>query len=75
MELVPTHSGMIPTGRRPVIGGYEGEDQTLYHALGHIEGVMVPGKTAEHLGGANFPFGGQEHVLRDNYMILCWKDN
>ena len=24
-------------------------------------------------GGANFPWGGGEHVVQNNYELLCWK--
>ncbi|EIN09696.1 hypothetical protein PUNSTDRAFT_86159 [Punctularia strigosozonata HHB-11173 SS5] len=72
MEWVPTQGGHVPPGRRPVEGGYEENGAKLYHALGTISGVHVPGKTGEHLGGANIAFGGGEHVVRE-YSILCWK--
>lgn len=49
MEWVPTRNGEIPPGRRPVEGGYESNGEKLYHALGNIDGVDVPGKTAKHL--------------------------
>lgn len=89
MEWVPTSKGKIPQGRRPIEGGYESDGVKLYHALGHVNGVIVPGKTGEHLvscfpifaffselvmlessqGGANIPFGGSEHAVRE-YKIL-----
>jgi hypothetical protein len=72
MEWVPTRDGQIPPGRRPVEGGYESNGVKLYHAFGGIDGVRVPGKTGEHLGGANIPFGGYEHILH-HYDILCWR--
>lgn len=49
MEWVHTSQGRIPQGRRPVEGGYEESGPKLYHALGVINGVKVPGKTGEHL--------------------------
>jgi hypothetical protein len=49
MEWVPTRDGEIPPGRRPVEGGYEANGKKLYHALGDIDGVDVPGKTGIHL--------------------------
>ncbi|KAI0649085.1 hypothetical protein C8Q79DRAFT_998961 [Trametes meyenii] len=70
MEWVRTFSGVIPSGRRPVEGGYEETGGKLFHALATVNGVRVPGKTGEHLGGANVPFGGQEHVVTDDYSIL-----
>jgi len=72
MEWVPTQNGEIPPGRRPVEGGYESNGEKLYHALGNIDGVDVPGKTGKHLGGANIPFASYEHILRE-YKILCWR--
>jgi len=73
MEFVRTAHGQIPVGRRPIEGGYEDNGAKLYHAIGVVNGVRVPGKTGEHLGGCNVPFGGQEHVIRDGYEILCWR--
>ncbi|VDC03641.1 unnamed protein product [Peniophora sp. CBMAI 1063] len=73
MEWVRTGQGRIPPGRRPVEGGYEEDGHKLYHAAANMNGVVVPGKTAERLGGAHIPYGGGEHVIRDNYDILCWK--
>ena len=49
MELVPARDGIVPYGRRPVEGGYEGDGAKLYHALAVVDGVKVPGKTGEHL--------------------------
>jgi hypothetical protein len=49
MEWVPTSRGQIPPGRRPIEGGYESSGGKLYHALGSIQGVYVPGKAGEHL--------------------------
>lgn len=52
MEWVATASGVVPPGRRPVMGGYElwgGRPTDLYHARGMIDGVLVPGKTGKHL--------------------------
>ena len=73
MEWVQCEGGGIPYGRTPVEGGYEGE-HPLYHAYADIHGTKVPGKTGPHLGGANIAFGGQEMVFRNNYYILCWKE-
>ena len=49
MEWVSTKNGEIPPGRRPIEGGHESNGATLYHALGKIDDVDVPGKTGEHL--------------------------
>lgn len=52
MEWVRTEGGRVPKGRRPVEGGYEehgGVGRKLYHAVARVGGVMVPGKTGEHL--------------------------
>ncbi|KAI0260534.1 hypothetical protein BC834DRAFT_900301 [Gloeopeniophorella convolvens] len=73
MEWVRTARGRVPPGRRPVEGGYESSGARLYHALAVVDGVRVPGKTGEHLGGCNVAFGGREHVVRDDYEILCWR--
>ncbi|KAK0193786.1 hypothetical protein F5146DRAFT_1134581 [Armillaria mellea] len=73
MEFVRTSQGRVPAGRRPVEGGYEEDGTPLYHAVGSVNGIKVPGKTGAHLGGCNLSFGGDEHVVRDNYEILCWK--
>lgn len=73
MELVRTSRGRIPPGRRPVEGGLEENEARLYHAVATVHGVKVPGKTGSHLGGAIVGFEGEEHVVTDNYEILCWK--
>ncbi|KAJ3840453.1 hypothetical protein EV361DRAFT_799301 [Lentinula raphanica] len=75
MELVPTSGGRIPTGRRPIVGGHERDkDVKLYHAVALVSGrsgiVRVPGKTAPHLSGCNFAWGGIERVFQHNYEIL-----
>lgn len=49
MEWVPTSQGRIPPGRRPVEGGYEDYGSKLYHGIGVVGGIKVPGKTGEHL--------------------------
>ncbi|KAG5644380.1 hypothetical protein DXG03_008608 [Asterophora parasitica] len=49
MEWVATSYGQIPEGRRPIEGGYEDHGAKLYHGLAEVDGVKVPGKTAEHL--------------------------
>ena len=49
MEWVRTSGGRIPSGRRPVEGGYEETGEKLYHAVGLVKGVKVPGKTGQHL--------------------------
>ncbi|KAF9071812.1 hypothetical protein BDP27DRAFT_1262045 [Rhodocollybia butyracea] len=79
MELVPTSGGKIPEGRRPVEGGHEKDKNVkLYHAVANVtmlgKVVKVPGKTAPHLFGCNFAWGGAERVFRANYEILCWKE-
>ncbi|EIW83823.1 hypothetical protein CONPUDRAFT_99430 [Coniophora puteana RWD-64-598 SS2] len=72
MEWVPASLGRIPDGRRPVEGGYENNGARLYHACAVFQGVRVPGKTGQHLSGANFAFGG-EQVIERGYEILCWR--
>lgn len=49
MEFVYTSHGVIPSGRRPIEGGYEEDGNKLYHAVAVVNGVRVPGKTGEHL--------------------------
>jgi Protein of unknown function (DUF3421) len=49
MEFIRTAHGRVPAGRRPVEGGYEEHGPKLYHAVGVVQGLRVPGKTAEHL--------------------------
>jgi len=73
MEWVPASHGQIPPGRRPVDGGYESNGAKLYHALGFIQGINVPGKAGAHLGGAAIPFMGAENNIQENYSILCWR--
>lgn len=46
MELVRSAYGEIPEGRTPVGGGWESDGRILYHGLGEVDGVLVPGKTA-----------------------------
>jgi len=73
MEFIHASHGRIPSGRRPIEGGYEESGTKLYHAIGIIDGVRVPGKTGEHLEGCNIAFGGQERFTND-YQILCWRE-
>lgn len=73
MEWVRTSNGRIPSGRKPVEGGYEEDGKKLYHAAAVVNGVKVPGKTGEHLVGARVPFGGVEHEIYGDYEILCWR--
>ncbi|KAG8693007.1 hypothetical protein FRC08_009381 [Ceratobasidium sp. 394] len=48
MEWVETQGTVIPYGRTPVEGGYEGQNP-LYHAYAEVHGVKVPGKAGPHL--------------------------
>ncbi|GAW04013.1 hypothetical protein LENED_005776 [Lentinula edodes] len=75
MELIPTSGGRIPNGRMPIVGGHERDHNVkLYHAVATVYArggiVRVPGKTAPHLSGCNFAWGGIERVFRSNYEIL-----
>ncbi|KAI6025201.1 hypothetical protein BKA83DRAFT_4471958 [Pisolithus microcarpus] len=49
MVWVSTSHGQIPHGVNPVKGGYEENGAPLYHAIGVVDGVRVPGKTGMHL--------------------------
>ncbi|KAJ6474548.1 hypothetical protein DFH09DRAFT_1266584 [Mycena vulgaris] len=73
MEWVHTSHGRVPEGRTPVDGGYEENHDKLYHAAARVNGIMVPGKTGHHLGAAHVSFGGEEHIIHENYEILCWR--
>jgi len=73
MEFVSTSGGRIPPGRRPVKGGFEHDGKELYHAVAFVEGIKVPGKTGVHLNGCRIPYNGEEHIMDENYEILCWK--
>ena len=55
MEWVQASHGEIPPGRRPVDGGYESNGAKLYHSLGYIQGIYVPGKAGEHLVSISRP--------------------
>ncbi|KZW03639.1 hypothetical protein EXIGLDRAFT_828485 [Exidia glandulosa HHB12029] len=72
MEFVRAAHGALPRGRRPVHGGHEEDGRLLYHAVATFGNVRVPGRTAEHLGGAYVPFNGREYFVQD-YEILCWR--
>ncbi|KAJ7127030.1 hypothetical protein C8R44DRAFT_780224 [Mycena epipterygia] len=74
MEWVRTSHGHIPEGRTPVEGGYEENiHNKLYHAAARVHNILIPGKTGRHLGACHVSFGGGEHVVHENYEILCWK--
>jgi hypothetical protein len=49
MEWVSTSRGRVPPNRTPIVGGYEQGGQPLYHTMGTINDVSVPGKTGPHL--------------------------
>ncbi|THH03010.1 hypothetical protein EW145_g6607 [Phellinidium pouzarii] len=75
MELVRTRGGLTPPGRRPVVGGADNSSEELYHAVGYVNGIRVPGKAAAHLASASVPLDGGEHrIWHDDYELLCWKD-
>ncbi|PBK80650.1 hypothetical protein ARMGADRAFT_1020789 [Armillaria gallica] len=73
MEFVTTSYGFIPSGRRPVEGGYEEDGMPLYHSVAMFNNIRIPGKTSLRLAGCNVTFNGGEHVVKTNYEILCWK--
>lgn len=66
MEWVRTSGKQIPPGRRPVEGGYEENGGKLYHALGNINGVKVPGKCGEHLVCGSYTL-----QFSSNPLIYC----
>jgi len=63
MKWIPASHGLIPEGYTAIQGGYEASGEQLFHAVAKIEGYWVPGKTARHLAGANFPFHHSERYL------------
>jgi len=72
MVWIRTGYGQIPAGHRPIEGGYEAGGN-LYHSMAFVNGIRVPGKCGAHLGGCNVPYGGAEHVVVQDYEILCWR--
>ncbi|KAI6115649.1 hypothetical protein EDD16DRAFT_1482553 [Pisolithus croceorrhizus] len=70
MIWVTTNRGRIPYGFTPIQGGYEENGTSLYHAIGVVKGVRVPGKAGMHLGGCTVAFNGVEHTITRNYDIL-----
>ncbi|KAI6038821.1 hypothetical protein EDC04DRAFT_1887402 [Pisolithus marmoratus] len=75
MVWVATSRGRIPYDFTPIQGGYEENGTPLYHAIGIIDGITVPGKTGTHLGGCNIAFNGAEHVITKSYEILYVNQN
>lgn len=53
MELVPTSRGVIPRGKHPVEGNYDGQGRKLYHAMLYAVGRRFPGMCAEHVVSAD----------------------
>ncbi|KAH7101005.1 hypothetical protein BKA62DRAFT_639276 [Auriculariales sp. MPI-PUGE-AT-0066] len=72
MEWVSTSRGRPPPGKRPVEGGCESDGSPLYHAIGEVDGVRTLGKVNEALGGALFPYNGEE-IMNEYYEVLCWR--
>ncbi|KAK2757729.1 hypothetical protein FQN54_004698 [Arachnomyces sp. PD_36] len=69
MELVTSSKGQVPPGRLAVRGGAEADGRLLYHAVGNIGNLQVPGKAAPHLEGGFLPYNEKEiHV--DECKIL-----
>ncbi|KAI6133599.1 hypothetical protein EV401DRAFT_1914425 [Pisolithus croceorrhizus] len=67
MIWVTTNRGRIPYGFNPIQGGYEENGTSLYHAIGVVNGVRVPGKAGLHLVCAvNF----SPSLITRNYEIL-----
>ena len=75
MEWVPTNLGHIPIGMQPVEGGYDNDDQRLYHAAFVFDGCTVPGKTGEHLVSFIRPaisFTSLHGNIRQNGAMFPW---
>ncbi|ORY77252.1 hypothetical protein BCR35DRAFT_292321 [Leucosporidium creatinivorum] len=74
MEWVRARYGVVPEGKRPVVGGVDAEGEELYHAAARTwkEGIRVPGKTNEAIGGASISWAWREWIV-DEYDLLCWK--
>lgn len=72
MEWVSANHSVTPAGRRLVDGGRDVAGDPLYHAVGNVHGVRVPGKAGAHLNGAQLPYGGRE-VFVEYYEVLCWR--
>ncbi|KAG2367817.1 hypothetical protein BDR07DRAFT_1372524 [Suillus spraguei] len=66
MEWIRTSLGRIPHNRDPVIGGYE---EVGRNCIMQWVAWMILG----FLGGCNVPFGGIEHIIKNDYEILCWR--
>lgn len=65
MELVKTSHGYIPSGRRPVEGGYGEDGGKLYHAVAVVQGARVPGKTGTHLYVLSCTLPNNELIVLD----------
>ncbi|KAK0435988.1 hypothetical protein EV421DRAFT_1146278 [Armillaria borealis] len=44
MEFVPVTDGCLPSGRKPIKGGYEANGSPLYHVVAVHNGIRIPGK-------------------------------
>jgi hypothetical protein len=58
MEWVPASFGRIPQNRLAIEGGVE-HGTKLYHAMGKVDDVWVPGKTGVHLVSPLHMFSGR----------------
>jgi hypothetical protein len=80
MEWMKVSNRKLPENRTLVEGGYGANHERLFHAYGFVRvndwgerQIACPGKTSKDLGGASLPFGGGEHIVKDNYYVLAWK--
>ncbi|EGF80711.1 hypothetical protein BATDEDRAFT_24543 [Batrachochytrium dendrobatidis JAM81] len=55
----------------PIIGGREPDGKELYIGRFRRDGLWVPGKVGDHLGGISYSFGGSEYHAKD-FEILCY---
>ncbi|XP_062600287.1 uncharacterized protein LOC134261916 [Saccostrea cucullata] len=50
-------------------GGYEADGKPLYVVAAYIMATFTPGKYGHHLSGACIPYGGEERVCEDFYVL------
>jgi hypothetical protein len=74
MEWVKSAKGIVPEGYSPVLGGWDDDKGTLYHAYGEKNGLKVPCMTNESLGAAESAWLGRLCRFEENYHVLVWKN-